>query len=136
MFKMPVVAIVDDDKAVREAIFDLLQVEGISGRTFDSAAAFLADYAPDRFDCLITDVRMPGGDGLGLQQKLRTLGSTMPVIVITSSTDQVTHRRALEGGAIAYFTKPVADEALLGQLRSALRRHAAPRGSGEEPPER
>jgi FixJ family two-component response regulator len=123
---MPIVAIVDDDKAMREAIFDLLQVEGLSARTFDSAAAFLADYAPDRFDCLITDVRMPGIDGLELQQKLRTLGSTMPVIVMTSSTDEATRVRALDGGATAYFTKPVADEVLLSQLRAALEGNAAP----------
>jgi FixJ family two-component response regulator len=125
-----VIAIVDDDEAVREALCDLLQVEGLSGRTFDSAAAFLADYAPDRFDCLVTDIRMPGIDGIELQQRLRALGSTLPVIVITSATDQVTRTRALAGGAAAYLAKPVTDKIFLGQLRSALRRN----GEAPEPP--
>ena len=130
------IAIVDDDKAMREALFDLLQVEGFSSRMFESAAAFLANYAPDRFDCLITDVRMPGVDGLELLRKLRSLGSAIPVIVITSSTDQATHSRALQGGAIACFTKPVADEVLLGQLRSVLGWNGAPHQTGpsERPP--
>lgn len=131
-----VIAIVDDDKAMREALFDLLQVEGFSGRTFECAAAFLADYAADRFDCLITDVRMPRMDGLELLRKLRELGSGIPVIVITSSADQATHSRALQDGAIACFTKPVADEVLLAQLRSVLGWNGAGQQTGpsERPP--
>ena len=134
--KTLVIAIVDDDKAMREALFDLLQVEGFCGRMFHGAAAFLAEYAPDRFDCLITDVRMPGMDGLELLRKLRDLGSSIPVIVITSSTDQATHSRALQDGAVACFTKPVEDAVLLDQLRSLLgwngARHET--GPGEGPP--
>lgn len=120
MSKPPVIAIVDDDEAVREAIFDLLQVEGLTARTFDSASAFLAADASGSFDCLITDVRMPDMDGLELQQRLRARSSPMPVIFITSSTDEATRERALRTGATAWFTKPVADEALLGALRAAL----------------
>lgn len=120
MSKTPVIAIVDDDEAVREAFCDLLQVEGLSARTFDSAVAFLAQYAPGRFDCVVTDVRMPEIDGIEMQQRLRVLGASIPVIFITSATDAATRQRALAGGAIAWFTKPVADEALLGQLRLVL----------------
>lgn len=126
--KPPVIAIVDDDEAVREALFDLLQVEGLSARIFDSAAAFLADEAVGGFGCLITDVRMPEIDGVELQQRLRARGSAMPVIFITSSVDEATRVRALAGGAAAWFTKPVADEALLGALWVALS------GRDEEPP--
>lgn len=118
--KPPVIAIVDDDKAVREALFDLLAVEGLVARTFDGATAFLAAYAPGRFDCVVTDVRMPSTDGLEMQARLRALGSSIPVIFITSSTDQAVRARALRGGAIAWFTKPVSDESLLRELRSAL----------------
>jgi two-component system response regulator FixJ len=117
---MPLIAIVDDDEAVREALCDLLQVEGFAGETFDGAAAFLSGHVAGRFDCVITDVRMPGMDGLELQQRLRACDAGLPVIFLTSTTDALLQARALACGAIAWFTKPVADEALLGALRAAL----------------
>jgi len=133
---MPAIAIVDDDEAVREALWDLLQVEGYSGRTFDSATAFLAAYVPGTFDCLITDVRMPGIDGLEMQQRLRALGSDIPVIIVSSLTDEVTRSQALKGGAIGCLAKPVADEVLLDLLRAALRGEPDwdDSGVGEQPP--
>jgi FixJ family two-component response regulator len=117
-----VIAIVDDDEAVREALFDLLQVEGLAARTFDGAAAFLDEATPGRFSCLVTDVRMPEIDGLELQRHLRARGSAMPVIFLTSSTDDATRARALRDGAAAWLTKPVADETLLGALLTAMGR--------------
>src|SRR5215470_6246978 len=118
--KSPVIAVVDDDAAMREALFELLQVLDLSCRTFDGAEAFLAAYAPGSFDCLITDIRMPGTTGLELQQKLNSLGSTMPVIVVTSSNDPLTRSRSLKEGAIAYLSKPVSDEVLIRHLMTAL----------------
>jgi FixJ family two-component response regulator len=116
------IAIVDDDAAVREALFDLLHVEGLAARTFASAAAFLADDGAGGFDCLITDVRMPEIDGLALQRRLRARGSGMPVIFITSSSDEATRAQALRDGAAAWFAKPVADAPLLRALQAALAR--------------
>ena len=118
--KVPVIAIVDDDDAMRDALCELVQVMGFSTEAFDCAAAFLANHEPGRFDCLITDVRMPGMDGIDLQRRLRALGSAMPVVMITSAPDPAGRARALEGGACAYLAKPVDDSALLGHLRSAL----------------
>ena len=120
--KPPVIAIVDDDEAVREALFDLLLVEGLSARMFDSAVSFLADGEAGDFDCLVTDVRMPEIDGIELQRRMRAKGSSMPVIFITSLTDEVARARALLGGAAAWFTKPATDDELLRELRSALDR--------------
>jgi FixJ family two-component response regulator len=117
-----VIAVVDDDEAMREALSDLLQVLTFSCRTFDGAEAFLAAYASESFDCLITDIRMPGMNGIELQQKLKALGSTMPVIVITSSTDPLIRSRALKHGAVAYLSKPVNDEVLIRHLMTALGR--------------
>jgi two-component system, LuxR family, response regulator FixJ len=119
--KAPLVAIVDDDEAVREALSDLLLVLELSCRTFDRAEAFMADYVPGRFDCLITDVSMPGHSGLDLLQHLRTIDSAMPVIVITADINPTTRSRAMKGGANAYLTKPIETEALLRHLQSALR---------------
>ncbi|MDR6288389.1 MULTISPECIES: response regulator transcription factor [Inquilinus] len=118
--KVPVIAIVDDDEAMRDALSELLQVMGFSCSAFDGAAAFLAHHAPGRFDCLITDVRMPGMDGIDLHRRLRALGSTLPVVIITSAPDPATRARALDGGACAYLAKPVDDSALLDHLRSVL----------------
>ena len=118
--KAPLVAIIDDDEAVREALSDLLLVLDLSCRTFDRAEAFMADYVPGRFDCLITDLSMPGHSGLDLLQRLRTIGCSMPVIIVTADTSPATRSRAMSGGAYAYLTKPVSSEALVRHLRSAL----------------
>lgn len=125
--EMPIVAVVDDDEAVREALSDLLLVLELACQTFDRAEAFMAEYVPDRFDCLITDVSMPGRSGLELQEGLRELGSSMPVIVITADASTATRARALSGGALACLTKPVNDDVLFHYLQSALNRADGPR---------
>lgn len=117
---LPLIAVVDDDEAVREALCDLLQVEGLSALGFASGEAFLACEAAASFDCVITDVRMGEIDGIELQRRLRLRGSAMPVIFITSSVEESTRARALLGGAAAWFTKPVSDNALLEALRAAM----------------
>jgi two-component system response regulator FixJ len=118
--KTPVIAIVEDDEAVRQALSDLLQVLNLPHRAFDRAEAFLAEYTPGLVDCLITDLRMPGIGGLELLQRLRALGSSIPVIVVTSVTDSATRAQALAGGAQAFLTKPVSDEVLIAHLKSLL----------------
>jgi two-component system, LuxR family, response regulator FixJ len=129
----PVIAVVDDEEAIRDALSDLLLVIGYSCQTFDRAEAFLAAHTPNRFDCLITDIRMPGMSGLDLLQHLEAAGSTIPVIVVTSMTDPVTRSRALASGAHAYLTKPVTDDVLLQSLKSALPGREIP-GEDEEGP--
>ena len=130
--KAPLVAIVDDDEAVREALSDLLMVLDLSCRTFDRAEAFMAEYVPDRFDCLITDVSMPGHSGLDLLQRLRAIGSAIPVIIVTADTNPATRSRAMRGGAYAYLTKPVSSDALFRHLQSALRHvGSSPDGDGQ-----
>ena len=114
---------------MREALLDLLDVAGFSARAFDGAAAFLTDYMSGAFDLVVTDIRMPGIDGLELQARLRALGSSIPVIFVTSASDAATRDRAHEGGAFAYLTKPISDELLLGQIYAALGRDdELPRG--------
>lgn len=118
--KTPVIAIVEDDEAVREALSDLLQVLNLPHRSFDRAESFLEAHAAGRFDCLITDLRMPGIGGLELLRRLRAQGSSMPTIVVTSVTDSKTRAQAIEDGAQAFLAKPVSDEVLIAHLKSLL----------------
>lgn len=122
MSKPSLIAIVDDDEAMRDALFDLLQVEGLSARTFGDAESFLACVVIDAFDCVITDVRMPGIDGLELQRRLRALGLSTPVIFVTSAEDKASRAQAMADGATAYLPKPLASTELLHELSIALHR--------------
>ena len=128
MFNPPTIAVVDDEEAIRDALSDLFLVMGYSCQTFDRAEAFLAAHTPNRFDCLITDIRMPGMSGLELLERLRAAGSTMPVIVVTSFDDPLIRSRAIESGAHAYLTKPVSDDVLLQSLKTALPGRGIPSG--------
>jgi two-component system, LuxR family, response regulator FixJ len=95
----------------------------------------MADYVSSKFDCLITDVSMPGHSGLDLLQHLRSIGSRMPVIMITADTKPSTRSRAMKGGAYAYLTKPISGEALFRHLQSALRHvGSSPDGDGQGKP--
>jgi two-component system response regulator FixJ len=116
----PLIAVVDDDEAMREALCELVQTFSMSCRTFDSAEAFLRARSFGGFDCVITDLRMPHMGGLELLRTLRSSGSSIPVIVVTSSSDAPTRSRALAEGAFAYLTKPVTRDALLQHLTAAL----------------
>ncbi|HTM96898.1 MAG TPA: response regulator [Croceibacterium sp.] len=120
MSQNQVVAIVDDDRSVREALADLLQVEGYPTRLYEHGAALLADAGFDEIGCVITDVRMPGLNGLDLQRRLRARKPSLPVIFLTSSEDEGLRARALADGALAWFTKPVSDDELLESLRRPL----------------
>jgi len=118
----PLIAVVDDDEAIRDALCELVQAFFMSCRTFDSAEAFLRASNLGEFDCLITDLRMPHMGGLELQRTLRSLGSSIPVIVVTSSSDSLSRSRALADGAIAYLMKPVTGDVLRHHLTAALGR--------------
>ena len=89
----------------------------------------MAEYMPGNFDCLITDVSMPGRSGLELLERLRSLGSTIPVIIVTADASPATRSRATKSGVYAFLTKPVNSDELSAHLRSALRRG----GNGQEP---
>jgi len=112
--------IVDDDVGVRESLGFLLETAGFSVRSHASAAAVLAAVAPQDTGCLITDVRMPGMDGLALQKHLAERSSHLSVIVMTAHGDIPMAVRALKGGAVDFLEKPFNDKALLDAVQRAL----------------
>lgn len=117
---MPTVAVVDDDEAVREALGDLLMVSGLTCETFAGAVPFLEALAERHFDCLVTDIRMPGMTGIELIEYLHERAADLPVIVLSSVIDQQAHVAALSLGVRVWFTKPVSDERLLGAIAAAI----------------
>jgi FixJ family two-component response regulator len=123
------VAIIDDDESARRSLARLMKSAGISATTFSSAGAFLEAPARDQVDCAVTDMRMPGVDGLKLQE---TLAQTLPhlsVIFVTGHGDVPTGIRAMKGGAVDFLEKPVDDEALLAAVRRAAERSRAQKAS-------
>jgi RNA polymerase sigma factor (sigma-70 family) len=121
----PIVYLVDDDAAVRDALSLLLTFRGFGCRTFVSAESFLDAWQPDWRGCLLLDLRLEGMDGLQLQQTLAERGSLLPVIFLTGHGDVAHARTALKGGAIDFLEKPVEDTDLLAAVREALAREAA-----------
>jgi FixJ family two-component response regulator len=121
----PLVAVVDDNAALREAVESLLRSLGFAARGFESAEAFLGAGAGACTDCLILDVRLPGMSGPALHRRLRAAGDRVPVIFISArEAGGETAARALQEGAIAFLRKPFPDADLLDALRRALARRA------------
>jgi FixJ family two-component response regulator len=118
------IAVVDDDQSVREALENLISSVGFEVNLFASAEDFLDSDKSLETDCAILDVRLPGISGLELQQRLAADGQSIPVIIITAQGDDKTQDEAVAGGAIAFLKKPVKEEVLLAALESALTRKA------------
>ena len=114
------VAIVDDDDSVRSALQGLLKAVGLPAQAFASAEEFLQSEAPESAICLITDVRMPGIDGLELQRRVRLQYPRLPVIFITAHYDNEIRQRALSQGATGFLHKPFDAADLLGAIELAL----------------
>ena len=108
-----IVFVVDDDPVVRESLRALLESAGHQVIDYESANAFLENVTPATIGCLVTDVRMPGMDGLELQQELAKRKIKMPVIVITGHGDVALAVRAMKAGALDFIEKPFDDDALL-----------------------
>ena len=115
------VAIVDDDRSVQNAVKDLLESAGLSAQCFGSAEEFLESGQRNQTASLIADIRMPGMSGLELQTKLKAEGSRIPIIFITAHSDDKIKQQAMTAGAVEFLSKPFDDEVLLEKVRAALR---------------
>jgi FixJ family two-component response regulator len=124
-----VIAIVDDDALIRDALKDLLDSAGYSSVAFSSAQGFLKSKRLASFACLVTDMRMPRTTGIELYDKLVNAGHAIPTILITAYPDETVRARAIKAGILCYLPKRVASDALLAcvdeQSQAALTRALA-----------
>src|SRR6516164_3456134 len=121
MPEVPLIAIVDDDEQARDGIRMLVESFGYEAISFPSAEHFLQSDVIAKTTCLITDVQMPGLNGLELQEALQSRGHQTPVIVITGYPNKKHRTRALENGAVAYLSKPFDEQALIECLTAAIK---------------
>ncbi|RWB97298.1 MULTISPECIES: response regulator FixJ [Mesorhizobium] len=114
------VHVVDDDVDVRKSLGFLLATSDFAVRLYESASVFLATATGNLDGCIVTDVRMPGIDGIEFLRQLRTRGHTLPVIVMTGHADVALAVQAMKEGAADFIEKPFDDDILIDAIRSAL----------------
>jgi FixJ family two-component response regulator len=118
--KQSMVYVVDDGESVRTAFARLLRSANLAVETFSSADEFLNKPKQKENACILVDMRMPGSTGFDLQQALLEHGIPLPVIVISASDDGQIREHARQLGAVAFFRKPVDDQALLDAIWWAI----------------
>ena len=124
------ILVVDDDLATREMLVDLLREERIDARSVSSVDEALEALRRADFEAVLSDIQMPGKDGFALLSEMRRLGSTVPVILMTSFGTDETAREAIAAGASDCLLKPFAREALLATVTRALESSVARIDSG------
>jgi FixJ family two-component response regulator len=115
-----VVAIVDDDRLVREGVADLLHSIGLQTKQFTSVSEFLEWKSQGDACCLILDVRLPGLSGLDFQSELNKSDSQIPIVFMTGHGDIPMTVRAMKGGAIDFLSKPFRDQDMLDAVQTAI----------------
>ena len=119
-----VVHVVDDDVAVRQSLSFLLASDGLPVRLHESASAFLDTVKEAPAGCIVTDVPMPGIDGIEFLRRLKARGFALPVIVMTGHADVPLAVEAMKEGAMDFVEKPFDDDLFLAAVRTALSRQA------------
>ena len=120
MSREPLIAVIDDDDTFRAALVGSLLSLGYEARGFTSAENFVAEDGQISWDCVITDIHMPGLSGLDLKRLLTALDREVPIILITARTELDLEARAAASGAVGLLRKPFETAALLRCLEAAL----------------
>ena len=119
--KIPLIASVDDDESVRIALKSLIDSVGFHAEAFAEGQEFLNSSFVAETDCLIADVRMPGGmGGLELQERLKLINSGIPMIFISAHDDGEARTRTMRAGAVDFLQKPFSGDSLLEAIATAL----------------
>lgn len=116
-----IVHVIDDDDAMRDSLGFLLESAGFESRTYESAALFLKQASDLTGGCIVTDVRMPGMNGLELARHLKASGVALPIVMITGHGDVPLAVESMKAGVVDFLEKPFNDEALLHAIRAALK---------------
>lgn len=119
----PLIHLVDDDAAVRDALALLIGTVGLRVEKWSDPEAFLTGFDRQGIGAIVLDIRMPGLSGLSVLDKLRADGVDQPVIMLTGHGTVDLCRRAFKAGAMEFLEKPVDDDILLEALQQAVRRH-------------
>ena len=115
-----VIHLIDDDEHVRRAVAFLLGTAGLAVRVHESAEKFLGELENLQPGCIVSDVRMPGLDGVGLQRRLGERGVDMPTIIMTGHADVALAVAAMKAGAVDFIEKPFDDEVSAGRGGGSL----------------
>ena len=124
-----VVHLIDDDEDVRRSLAFLLGTAGQAVLVYESAEAFLDQYRPGGRACVVSDVRMPGMDGIELLKRLRTRDAALAVIVMTGHADVPLAVEAMKAGAADFIEKPFSDDVLLAAIGAAFARQSGLRNA-------
>lgn len=120
MSERPTIYVIDDDDAARDSLQFLLETAGLNAHAFETAAAFLKHLPNTASGCVITDVRMPGMNGIELLKTLKARAFPLPVIVITGHGDIPLAVEAMREGAADFLEKPYSDDALLQSINRSV----------------
>ena len=115
-----IVYLVDDEEAIRRSVAFMLKISGFAVRTFASGDEFLLEAKNLPLGCVLLDIRMPGADGLAVQQALNKRGATLPVVMLTGHGDIAMSVRALKAGAVDFIEKPFEKSELIAAIEEAF----------------
>jgi two-component system, LuxR family, response regulator FixJ len=124
------VYVIDDDAAMRDSLNFLLDSSGFGVTLFDNAQSFLDALPGLAFGCVVSDVRMPGLDGIGLLKRMKTQQSPFPILIMTGRGDVPLAVEAMKLGAVDFLEKPFEDDRLTTMIEAAIRQ-AAPAAKSE-----
>jgi RNA polymerase sigma factor (sigma-70 family) len=119
----PVVYLVDDDLAVRDSLSLLIRSIGLNVVAYGHPQDFLDAYDPNQVGCLVLDIRMPGTNGLSVQEIMNEHGYRVPIIFITGHGDVSQCSKAFKAGAVDFLTKPIDEHLLLNSLQKAIQQN-------------
>lgn len=122
MFNEAMIAVVDNDESVRMALDSLLRSSGYNVRTYAGAYEFLFSEGPTQTSCLISDIQMPGMDGIAMYEQLAARGIHIPVIFITGNPYAQRPPGIGAKKPMAFFPKPFSSEQLLACVETVLNR--------------
>jgi len=115
------VYVIDDDEAMRDSLNFLLDSANFNVTLFETALRFLEALPGLEFGCVVSDVRMPGLDGIELLKRMKADQSKFPIVIMTGHGDVPLAVEAMKQGAVDFLEKPFEDDRLIGMIEAAIR---------------